>query len=152
MQCSKCNTSLAGLDVFNVLEGDEFIISNCSTCSGAVKYMRLSLSWSDVAYIVLYHLTLTTVPESTDDSGRKYYLKRTIAQVLEENWNYLWDKPSDSTWKRNFQSHLYSEKFFSTEKRCNSWALKEVVLPRVALGMDGRKVVGQVQYDTYFRL
>ena len=148
MNCFKCNSIVSNaLEALDGLRGDEFIQISCSSCSetAQVVYMRLSLSWADVVYLVLFHLTLTTNPDYCDDSGRNYYQKKMLVMIIEKYWSYLWDKSLDSSWKRNFLCHLSSDKIIQwSEKKFNCWALKEVLLPKDVLGLTGRRVVGQV--------
>ena len=147
--CSKCRRPVPRDGTISLLEGDEFIQIICNECSetGSQVYMRFYLSWAEVAYLVLYHLTITTTPDKTDEIGRKYYSKKLITQVIEDNWSYLCDRTLTAKWKGTLQANLHSEKFIGLsdhDKKKSHWALKETLLPKIALGIDGRKVAGQV--------
>ena len=134
------------------MEGDDFFTITCDSCSGTEigkhLYLRLSFSWADIAYLSLYHLSSTKTPDHVDDSGRKYYHKKDIADLIQGNWNYLWDRSFTPKWKGTLNGNLHTEKFIQWDdqekKRSNCWALKEFVLPKIALGLEGRKESGRV--------
>ena len=148
MSCAKCATAVASI---NHLEGDDFIDIICANCSitGEIFYGRLLFTWAEVVHLALYHLTITTSPISIDDLGRKYYSRNDIAQLIMDNWDYLWAKPLVATWKTLLQTNLCgSDKFIrlddTEKKKPNVWALTFLTVPRAERTSTSRRVVGEV--------
>ncbi|KAJ2363171.1 hypothetical protein H4S01_004433, partial [Coemansia sp. RSA 2610] len=112
------------------LRGDIFYRFKCSVCTaGGEEYERDMLSWVQVIYLALYHL-------STGDPGKKYFRWReNICATINDNWSSLYPgKSKTATWQNTVagclstHSALFKSGFEDTQQSGN-WTLHEVVAP-----------------------
>ena len=93
---------------YPLLKGDEFYQFTCTSChlQGKSEYKRLSLSWIDVVYIILYHLSMTEPGKLGPDNRKYYHYKKDICSLLDRYWNYFWCKPRTANWVNSVASCL----------------------------------------------
>ncbi|KAJ2793212.1 hypothetical protein H4R20_006608 [Coemansia guatemalensis] len=113
------------------LLGDSFYRFKCSVCNngGDEEYERDTLSWVQVIYIVLYHLT-------QKEPEKKYFRWReNICATINEHWEGLFpNKAKTATWHNTvagcLSTHgaLFKSGFDETQQTGN-WTLQEIVEP-----------------------
>ncbi|KAJ2452459.1 hypothetical protein EV183_002906 [Coemansia sp. RSA 2336] len=135
LQCADCN-QLFHWDCVSCLKakplrGDIFYRFKCNVCNEGKgeEYEREVLSWVQVIYLVLYHL-------SKEDPKRSYFRWReNICQTIGDNWEGLFpDKKKTATWQNTVagclstHSALFKSGMEETQQSGN-WALHEVAAP-----------------------
>ncbi|KAJ1752797.1 hypothetical protein LPJ79_000933 [Coemansia sp. RSA 1821] len=135
LQCSDCN-QLFHWDCVSCLKakplrGDIFYQFKCNVCNEGKgeEYEREVLSWVQVIYLVLYHL-------SKEDPKRSYFRWReNICQTISDNWAGLFpDKKKTATWQNTVagclstHSALFKSGMEETQQSGN-WTLHEVAAP-----------------------
>ncbi|KAJ1675099.1 hypothetical protein EV182_001942, partial [Spiromyces aspiralis] len=134
LQCESCN-QLFHWDCVSCLKqkplrGDSFYTFRCAVCEGGSElYQRMSISWVQVIYLVLYHMM-------TGEPDKKYFRWReNICAVIDEYWDYLLPgKERTATWQNTVAGCLSTNNviFKSGIEDTGipgNWALAEVVPP-----------------------
>ncbi|KAJ2828191.1 hypothetical protein IWW50_001513 [Coemansia erecta] len=114
------------------LRGDIFYQFKCSVCNGGEggeEYQRDALSWVQVIYLVLYHLSMA-------DPEKKYFRWReNICATINDNWSGLYpEKAKTATWQNTVAGCLSTHNMlfksgFEDTQQTGNWALHEIAEP-----------------------
>ncbi|KAJ1797344.1 hypothetical protein LPJ59_003201 [Coemansia sp. RSA 2399] len=138
LRCGECN-QLFHWDCVNCLKtkpliGDCFYKFTCKICNGGEdeRYERDVVSWVQVIYLVLYHL-------SKAEPDKKYFRWReNICAVINDNWSGLFPgKSKTATWHNTVAGSLSTHSLlfksgFEDTQQTGNWSLVQVVEPSEA--------------------
>lgn len=98
------------------LEGDQFYSYSCSKCTrGRDILYRLKVTWSDIIYLILYHLehrcesSMLTRQEAASMDTKLFHWK-VVMDYFRLHWSKFYSKslPPSSSWQNAAIGHLSS--------------------------------------------